>query len=157
MSRVIFSVAFILSIAFSASAQKINIVPPVATHNLTNGWHKFIDQGATFDVEVSENTFLQGNIIWFDQSKYSGTLSGFNITGKGTYTWNDNTRYEGSFKRNNRHGWGVMYYLDGTKHEGKWKNNKKEGKGKSYDKNGKVVQQGIWANDEFVGAKKKKK
>lgn len=157
MRKIIFSIIFIASIVFSASAQKINQVPPVPTYNLPNGWHKFIDQGATFDVEVLESKLTQGNIIWLDQSKYSGSLFGHTITGKGTYTWPDKKRYEGGFKKNNRHGWGVMYYLDGTKYSGKWKNNKKQGKGKFYDKDGKVVQQGVWENDIYVGAKKKKK
>ena len=156
MGKIIFSIIFIASIAFSTNAQSLKIVPPVATHNYSNGWHKFIDQGVTFDVEIIDNTFKQGNVVWLDQTKYSGSLIGYTITGKGTYTWSDNKRYEGAFKDNNRHGWGIMYYTDGSKYEGKWKSNKRQGKGRLYDKEGKLTQEGNWNNDVFVGDKKKK-
>jgi len=157
MKRFVLSLICIVAIAFNINAQKINNVPPGTTSRLSNGWHKFVNQGASFDVEVLEHRLVQGNIVWFDRDKYSGTLAGYTISGKGTYTWNDNQRYEGSFRNNKRHGWGVMYYADGTKHNGKWKNHKKQGKGKAYDKNGNITQQGVWDEGVFIGAKKKKK
>jgi len=157
MKRIIFPILFMVAISFSVIGQTLNRIPPGAAVNYPNGWYKFINQGVTFDVEILNKTLTQGNIIWFDQTKYSGTLAGYTISGKGTYTWKDGRRYEGSFKDNKRHSWGTMYYLDGTRYDGKWKNNKKQGKGKAYDKDGNLVQQGVWDNDVFIGTKKKRK
>ncbi len=157
MKKHILSALFISVFGFFATAQTLNRIPPGSAANYPDGWHKFVDQGATFDVEILNRSLTQGNIVWFDQSKYSGTLVGYIISGKGTYTWKDGQRYAGSFKNNMRHGWGTMYYLDGTRYDGKWKNNKKQGKGKVYDKDDNLVQKGVWDNDVFVGDKKKKK
>ncbi|AXT20960.1 hypothetical protein D7030_00325 [Flavobacteriaceae bacterium AU392] len=151
------SLLFLITISFSSNAQDLKRIPPSAGTEYPNGWFKFIEQGAAFDVEVLGGNLVQGNVTWFDQTKYSGSFSGHDISGKGTYIWVDGRRYEGSFRENKRHGWGVMYYSDGTKHHGKWKNNKRHGKGKVYDKEGKLVKEGKWENDIFIGAKKKKK
>jgi len=138
-------------------AQELNTIVPGVTKNIPDGWHKFEYQGSRFDVEVIAEGLTQGNIIWFDQSRYSGSLSGNNITGKGTYIWKNRERYEGLFKNNMRHGKGTMFYKDGSRHYGKWKNNKKNGKGQEYDKDGNIVRDGTWENDVFVKAVKSKK
>ncbi len=131
-------------------AQNFNSIPPGTAANKTNGWHKYIDQGATFDVEIFNKKLKNGNIIWFDQSKYSGSMAGDVLTGKGTYTWANGQRYEGCFKANQKHGWGTMYYKDGTKHIGKWKYDTKTGKGKYFDANGKLLKTGKWKNNTFI-------
>lgn len=157
MKKIIFSFIALILVSFVGNSQRLNRVPPSAGIDFPDGWHKFIEQGATFDVEVLGKKLVKGNVTWFDQSKYSGSFVGHTIAGKGTYTWPNGQRYEGSFKSNMKHGWGQMYYIDGSRYNGKWKADKKEGKGKMYDKDGNVTQEGYWSDDEFVGAKKSKK
>ncbi|MCC1483931.1 MORN repeat-containing protein [Winogradskyella immobilis] len=157
MKKVISILVVLISINFASNAQEINGIPPGSARNLPDGWHVFQNQGATFDVEVLGKKLTQGTIVWFDKSKYSGTLSGDNITGKGTYVWKDGQRYEGYFKDDKRHGKGTMYYADGTKHYGKWKNHVKHGKGQTYAKDGSLITDGVWENGKLVKEKTKKK
>lgn len=157
MKKMILIVGLLVATVFSVQAQDINAIPySTDIGQLPDGWHKFTLQGASFDVEVAGGNLVKGNIIWFDGTKYSGNLAGSVISGRGTYTWPDGTRYEGSFRNNSRHGKGSMVQLDNSKWSGKWKNDKKNGKGKQFDASGEIVQQGVWAENEFVGAKKKK-
>lgn len=156
MKTTIITIALLFTGLFVSQAQTINPVPTGTARQLPNGWHKYIDQGTTFDVEVLNGALVQGNIKWFDGSTYSGALSYNGISGKGTYTWPDGQRYEGAFKNNARHGKGTMYSLDGTKYGGKWKNDKKNGKGTVFSSEGDIVQKGVWAADEFLGDKKKR-
>ncbi|RNC87623.1 MAG: hypothetical protein ED556_00070 [Winogradskyella sp.] len=153
------NICILFGVLFGATlnAQELNIVVPGTAKQIPDGWHKFRFQGAKFDVGVKEERLTEGNVIWFDDSRYSGTFSGYNISGKGTYIWPNKERYEGSFRNNMRHGKGTMYYLDGTRHYGKWKNNKKNGKGQLYDKDGNLLKDGVWENDIFVKAAKPKK
>lgn len=132
-------------------AQEIKILPTnQETASLSDGWHKFELQGVTFDVEVLNGSYAQGNVTWFDGTTYSGKLSGAFISGRGTYTWSSGSRYEGSFKKGQRHGKGSLILANGQKWSGKWKHNKKNGKGKVFDPEGIVIKTGLWENDQFV-------
>ena len=157
MKKVISFFILVLSLNFSSRAQELNTIVPGAAKNIPDGWHKFTFQGAKFDVEIKSEGLTEGNIVWFDQSIYSGTLRGYTIAGRGTYVWPNRERYEGSFRNNMRYGKGTMFYKDGTRHYGKWKDNKKNGKGQEYNKAGELVRDGFWENDVFVEVSKKKK
>lgn len=157
MKKVISLLILVLSINFAGEAQELNAVVPGTAKNIPDGWHKFTFQGAKFDVEIKSQSLTEGNIVWFDQSIYSGAFRGNSITGRGTYVWPDRQRYEGTFKNNMRHGKGTMFYKDGSRHYGKWKDNKKNGKGQEYNKAGELVRDGIWENDIFVKPAKSKK
>ena len=146
--------AVILLGSNSLSAQNLNGIVKGTLKNVPDGWHKFTYQGISYDVGVEDEFLTQGNIVWFDNSRYSGAFNGYNISGKGTYVWPNKERYEGRFKNNMRHGYGTMYYKDGTYFYGKWKNNRKNGKGQEYDKNGILVRDGVWKNDVFVKTSK---
>ena len=106
---------------------------------LPDGWHKFILEGATFDVEIISGRLVQGNVKWFDGASYSGSFGGDDIAGRGTYTWPNGLRYEGSFKNNQRHGKGSLIQKDGSKWSGKWKYDQKNGKGKVFSASGSCV------------------
>jgi len=149
-------IAVIFAGLFTIQAQTINPVPSGAARQFPDGWHKFSAEGTVFDVEIQNGTLVQGNIVWFDGSTYSGHLSAKGISGRGTYTWADGTRYEGSFKSNQRHGKGTMYNLDGTKYGGKWKYDQKNGKGTVFSSEGDVVRKGVWEANEFLGDKKER-
>lgn len=149
-------VAFLLvGITGSLQAQEIKVLPTNhETNSWPDGWHKFQLQGVTFDVEILNGRYTQGNVIWFDGTTYSGSLSGAFISGRGTYTWPNGMRYEGSFKKGNRHGKGSLILTNGQKWSGKWKENKKNGKGKIFNQEGTLVEQGVWEDDVMVGEKK---
>ncbi len=156
--KTIFTFLLLFIIGLGQSwAQDLNVIPTVTVRQLPDGWHKFSEQGATFDVQVLGGSFVKGNVKWFDGASYSGTFSGNRISGRGTYKWADGQRYEGSFKNNERHGKGSMIANDGSKWSGKWKGNLKNGKGKMYDTEGAVVQEGVWVEGDYVGTKSKKK
>ena len=139
------------------SAQKINTIYEQQAKYLPDGWHKFIEMEVYFDVEVKDGSMVRGIIVWFDGAKYSGSLFGDIIGGSGTYTWPDGSRYEGGFQDNARHGRGTMIEIDGSKWGGKWKADKRNGRGKAFNKEGVLIQKGYWENNEFIGAKKKKR
>ncbi|GGI55707.1 hypothetical protein [Winogradskyella haliclonae] len=157
MKKIISLLTIILTLNSFSYAQELNVIVPGTAKNIPDGWHKFTFQGTKFDVEVKAETLTEGNIVWFDQSIYSGSLKGYDISGKGTYVWPNRERYEGTFRNNMRHGKGTMFYKDGSRHYGKWKNNKKNGKGQEYNKSGELVKDGIWENDVFVKPAKAKK
>ncbi|WP_350288543.1 hypothetical protein [uncultured Croceitalea sp.] len=142
------------SAILSTQAQEFNTIPSSNDLKLlADGWYKFDIEGTFFDTEIRAGKLVKGNIKWFDGSKYSGTLSGFELSGKGTYTWPDGSRYEGALKKHQRHGKGSLIAMDGTKWSGKWKENKKNGKGKVFDAEGNVLKEGIWELNELVAEK----
>lgn len=151
MKNYIPTLLFLAGLVITGQAQTIKNVPfSNEIRQLENGWHKFQFQGVSYDVEILEGSFVQGNLTWLDGTTYSGNLGGIYINGKGTYTWVDGSRYEGSFRKNQRHGKGSMIAKDGSKWSGKWKNNKKNGKGKMFDAQGLVVETGVWLDDKLV-------
>lgn len=155
MKKIFLIVSLLMATLFNVQAQTINAIPySPDIAQLPDGWHTFILQGVSFDVEVASGNLVKGNVIWFDGTKYSGHLAGSVISGRGTYMWPDGTRYEGAFKNNQRHGKGSMILVDTSKWSGKWKHNKKNGKGKQFDANGVVIQKGIWEADQLVETKK---
>lgn len=83
-------------------------------------------------------------------SIYVGTWKDNRKHGTGRYTWKDGSIYDGEYENDYRNGIGTYFFTTGEKYVGEWKNDKREGKGTLYDKNGKVVLEGIWKNDEFV-------
>lgn len=68
--------------------------------------------------------------------------------GKGKYTWKDGSVYEGDFYGDKRQGKGTYYFATGEKYVGEWMDNKRSGKGILYDKDGLVLVNGVWENDE---------
>ena len=151
MKKLLFTFFFALAFVAMSEAQEIKVLPTnQETASLPDGWHKFQLQGVIFDVEILGGSYTQGNVTWLDGTTYSGRLNGAFISGKGTYTWSSGSRYEGSFKKGQRHGKGSLILANGQKWSGKWKNNKKNGKGKVFDKDGAVVQQGVWEEDKLV-------
>ncbi len=151
MKKALLTVLLTVGVLLSAGAQEIKTLPTnQETASLSDGWHKFELQGATFDVEVLGGSYRQGNVTWFDGTTYSGGLSGAFVSGRGTYTWTSGSRYEGSFKNGQRHGKGSLILKNGQKWSGKWKNDKKNGKGKVFDADGALIKEGVWENDKLV-------
>ena len=54
--------------------------------------------------------------------------------------------YVGHYEKGVRSGEGTLYADGYPQYIGEWKNGLKNGMGKEYDKNGKVVKEGVWTN-----------
>ena len=57
--------------------------------------------------------------------------------------------YEGDFVNGKYEGHGKFYFDTGIYYIGEWKNNIMHGKGKLYDKEGQIMEEGIWNNGEY--------
>ena len=154
MKKILLLSVLFLGIFTTVHAQGTKTLPTnLEVSSWPDGWHKFELQGAVFDVEILGGKYAQGVVKWFDGTSYSGGLSGAFVSGRGTYTWANGVRYEGSFKKGKRHGKGSLILITGKKWSGKWKDDKKNGKGKVFDKEGNIVEQGVWENDKLVSSK----
>ncbi len=71
--------------------------------------------------------------------------------GKGTYVWNSGDKYIGEWKKNLQDGQGTYIWSDGARYVGEWKDHKMHGKGVEYGPDGKIIQQGLWDNGNFIG------
>ncbi|WP_187269983.1 MORN repeat-containing protein [Pontibacter qinzhouensis] len=85
-------------------------------------------------------------------SVYDGEWKNNKKHGKGTYKWVEGEVYEGDFVEEKREGKGTYYWPNGDKYVGDWANDARNGKGVLYDKEGKIIVQGEWKNDEVAKA-----
>ena len=69
----------------------------------------------------------------------------------GTYTVGNGNKYVGEFKYDMLNGKGTYTTASGIKYVGEFKDGKYNGQGTLYSSNGSVINQGIWANGNFVG------
>ncbi len=83
--------------------------------------------------------------------KYVGDYVNGLPHGKGILILPNGTKYEGDFIEEKKHGKGVFTWSSGNRYEGDFANDKIHGKGKVYDKNGKILRQGRFENDKFIG------
>ena len=81
---------------------------------------------------------------------FEGEFKDNNFT-KGTLTKNNGDIYMGEFKVGMINGYGTHINPQGEKFAGRFLAGKKNGSGKLYDKEGKLIKNGIWKNDEFMG------
>ncbi|MFT2008579.1 hypothetical protein ACMA1I_07885 [Pontibacter sp. 13R65] len=85
-------------------------------------------------------------------SVYDGEWKNNKKHGKGTYKWVEGEIYEGDFVDEKREGEGTYYWPNGDKYVGGWANDARNGQGTLYDKEGKIIVQGEWRNDEVAKA-----
>ena len=69
----------------------------------------------------------------------------------GTYTVGNGNKYVGEFKYDMLNGKGTYTTASGIKYVGEFKDGKYNGQGTLYSSNGSVINQGIWADGNFVG------
>jgi len=60
-------------------------------------------------------------------------------------------KYTGQWKNDVRDGQGTLSFPDGKKYVGQFKDNKQHGNGTLYNGEGKVIREGMWENDKFIG------
>ncbi len=82
--------------------------------------------------------------------KYEGQFKDGRQHGQGRYTWANGKKYEGDWKDGKYNGRGVITTADGSKYVGEFKNGKMHGEGALIYLDGEVLQEGIWADNEFV-------
>jgi len=82
---------------------------------------------------------------------FSGEYKDDMKDGKGTYIWSTGDKYIGEWKKNLQDGEGTYFWSDGGRYEGQWKDHKMHGKGIEYSADGKILQQGLWDNGNFIG------
>jgi len=82
--------------------------------------------------------------LWETGGIYKGEWKNGLRSGKGRYEWPDGDWYEGELFLDQPHGQGVYQWKNGERYEGQWQEGKRQGQGTLYDKEGKVIQNGIW-------------
>lgn len=90
-------------------------------------------------------------------SRYEGEWKDNQRHGKGTFYWPDGEYYIGNYVNDKRHGQGTYYWPNGEKYTGAWKADQRSGEGIFYGKDGKIIADGVWQEDELVQADKKQK
>jgi len=83
-------------------------------------------------------------------NQFKSMVSTFNFEKleKGTI-WFNGMKYVGQYKIGGiKHGYGVLYKNGKIVYEGEWKNNQRNGKGIEYHQNGEKVYEGEWINGE---------
>ena len=95
-----------------------------------------------------ENNEFKGDI-------YVGEYKDGKMNGQGTYTYAEGHKYVGEYKDGLRHGQGIFTWADGAKEVGEFRNGMLNGFAIRYDRNGNILKEGIWKDDEFQYAHKK--
>lgn len=80
---------------------------------------------------------------------YEGEWVNGKFQGKGTYIWKYGQKYQGEYFEGLRHGDGDFYDLQGKHYTGYWKKGVRDGYGKVIEKNGIIVQKGIYRNNKL--------
>jgi hypothetical protein len=86
--------------------------------------------------------------------KYEGEFKEGKQHGQGRYTWANGKKYDGEWKDGKYNGRGIITTSDGSKYVGEFKNGKMHGEGVLIYYDGEVLQEGIWADNQFVRAEK---
>jgi len=92
----------------------------------------------------------QGTYTFSDGEKYVGEFKDGKYNGQGTNTLPNSNNYVGEFKDGKRNGQGTFTVANGNKYVGEYKDDKRNGQGTLYSSNGSVINQGIWADNNFV-------
>ena len=90
-------------------------------------------------------TFANGNM-------YIGEYKDGKRNGAGLYKFSDGGMYVGQFKEEKREGEGTYTYPNSRKYVGQWESDKMNGAGTLYAADGKILNQGIWKDNNFIQA-----
>ena len=129
--------------------------------NCTNGQGTYYhSNGQTYVGSWKDDVYHgQGTYTWPGGQKYVGSFRAGKRNGQGTHSWPGGKTYVGSWRAGDYqegtiNGQGTYTYLDGIKDVGEFRNGKLNGFAIRFDKNGNVLKEGIWKDDEFQYAKK---
>jgi hypothetical protein len=105
----------------------------------------------------------KGTYYYENGARYEGPWVQDKKEGNGVFTWNNGDRYDGHFSNDVKDGYGnyfiqskkarymIKYCPRCKKYVGQWKDGLKSGRGSCYNKKGKLIFQGDFANDRPVG------
>ena len=96
------------------------------------------------------------SVTFASGSKFVGDFKDDLINGRGIYTYANGGIYTGEFKDGKKSGSGTYILPSGNKYVGEWKDDKYNGKGVMYSSNGLIINEGIWADNLFIGMDKTK-
>lgn len=92
----------------------------------------------------------RGTALFSTGSRYAGEWRDNMRHGEGEFYWKDGAYYEGEFAADQRSGRGTYHFPNGQYFVGDWAQDLRNGRGTFYDKDGTVVAQGIWRDDELA-------
>lgn len=121
-----------------------------------------LPNGSTYIGQFKDNVWNgQGSLTFSDGSVYTGEYKEGKLNGKGTYLFAQKLsgrsygtvllKYVGYFKDGLMHGQGTLIMLNAKKYVGEFKNGKMDGYGREYEINGKLIREGLWFDNYFVG------
>ena len=115
------------------------------------GTYTFPD-GEKYVGEFKDNKYDgQGAASFTNGNKHFGEFKDGQPNGQGTFTFASGEKYVGEFKDGTYNGQGTLTLSTGQKYVGKFKDSKFNGQGTLYAQNGSIINQGIWADNKFVG------
>lgn len=100
--------------------------------------------------DVSKWNKCVGSAAFNSGNKYAGDYKDGKRNGYGIYTFTNGNKYVGEFKDNKRNGQGTLTFANGNKYVGEFKDGDYNGLGTMYASDGSIINQGIWADDNFV-------
>ena len=122
------------------------------TYEWTSGEFK----GYKYVGEWKDNQMNGQGIMYYPSGDtYIGGYKEAKRNGHGTYNFANGEKYEGKWNDGDYHGQGTYTFATGTKDVGEFRNGKLNGFAIRYDKNGNILKEGIWKDDEFQYAQKK--
>ena len=93
-----------------------------------------------------------GTYTYPDGTKYVGEFRDDKKNGQGTYTFPNGAKYVGEFRDGNRNGQGIYTFPSGNKYVGDFRDDEPNGQGSKFSPDGRLIQNGIWLNGDFVQA-----
>ena len=122
-------------------------------NNIRNGYGYYIfSNGDSYEGNWKDGKANGQGVFKFNNGNiYEGEFKDNLISGKGKFTLKNGDIYTGNFVNGLINGKGTMENNKGEKYVGFFLNGKKNGMGKLMNKNGKIIQQGSWRTDIFLG------
>lgn len=91
---------------------------------------------------------------WTNGEYYEGEFKNGDFNGNGGRLYSDGATYYGYWKNDLRHGKGTYVGPDIDSFAGEWKEGKKHGYGRTKNRWGKILQEGYWIDNKYVGKEK---
>ena len=127
-----------------------NLLRLIAFVLMVGGAHAQINLPACRGSDFSKWNKCVGTATFTSGNKYAGDYKDGKRNGFGVYTFTNGNKYVGEFKDNKRNGQGTLNFANGNKYVGEFKDGDYNGLGTMYASDGSIINQGAWADDNFV-------
>ena len=119
-----------------------------------SGYGVFLyNNGARYEGQFLNDARNGKGTFAFEDYVYEGDFVEGQWTGYGVLTFEDGTKYEGDFVEGRFEGKGTFYESGVLSYIGEFKDDMRHGYGKELDKDGNVIYEGNWENDEKIDKK----